>query len=135
VTNRHSKKYGTVKNTAPVSVWQGFKNHERVEINHTMHHFPKIRLKPYKMNGPTFRIPEGMHMPNNLKWSGKLDNLRERVEALERINVLRGHAKGNTRQARAIAFIVENMEALQELVEKSNGHHPATSNGQLPKGD
>lgn len=52
----------------------------------------------------------------------KIERIEQRLADLEQTNVLRGHARGNTKQAKAIAFVVANMEALQELIEKSNGN-------------
>lgn len=60
---------------------------------------------------------------NNLKWSGKLESLAERVEALERLNVLRGLAKPATKQARAINLICDNLAVIQEMIEK-DGTNP-----------
>ena len=58
-----------------------------------------------------------------IKWSGKLESLAERVEALERLNVLRGLAKPATKQARAINLICDNLAVIQEMIEK-DGTNP-----------
>jgi hypothetical protein len=49
----------------------------------------------------------------------RLAALEQRVEALEQINVQRGISKpAQTDQAKAIGFVVANMAALEEMIEK-----------------
>jgi hypothetical protein len=41
----------------------------------------------------------------------KLESLADRVEALEKLTVLRGYGKANTLQAKAIKFVTDNQRA------------------------
>ena len=41
-------------------------------------------------------------MANNQKWSGRLNDLQDRVDALEKVNVLSGYGKAFTLQAEAL---------------------------------
>jgi hypothetical protein len=47
-----------------------------------------------------------------------IDDLRERVDALEKLTVLRGYGKANTAQAKAIKFVMDNQRVLEEMVEQ-----------------
>jgi hypothetical protein len=44
--------------------------------------------------------------------TARLASLEDQVEALERLNLLRGIAKAQTRQAKAIDFIVANQDVI-----------------------
>jgi hypothetical protein len=46
----------------------------------------------------------------------KLEKFDDRLQELERILVGKGFKRGTTAQAKAIAFIVENMEELQAII-------------------
>ena len=49
--------------------------------------------------------------------TARLADLEDRVGALERLNMLRGIAKAQTRQAKAIDFIIANQAAIAEMIE------------------
>jgi hypothetical protein len=46
----------------------------------------------------------------------KLESLADRVEALEKLTVLRGYGKANTLQAKAIKFVTDNQRVLEEII-------------------
>jgi hypothetical protein len=48
----------------------------------------------------------------------KIGQIEDRLREVERVLIGKGHMRA-TKQAKAINFVVENMEALQALVEKS----------------
>jgi hypothetical protein len=51
--------------------------------------------------------------------TARLAALEQRVEALEQVNVQRGVSKPTqTDKAKAIRFVVANMAALEEMIEK-----------------
>jgi hypothetical protein len=52
----------------------------------------------------------------------KLESLTDRVEALEKLTVLRGYGKANTLQAKAIRFVMDNQRVLEEMIQR----HKAT---------
>jgi hypothetical protein len=57
---------------------------------------------------------------NNGKWSGRLDSVEDRIAAIEIILSEKGLVWPQTKQAKAINFVVANMEALKELIEGKN---------------
>jgi hypothetical protein len=50
--------------------------------------------------------------------TARLADREDRVAALERLNVLRGIAKAQTRQAKAIDFLAEHLTLFEEMIEK-----------------
>ena len=46
----------------------------------------------------------------------KLEDLADRVRELERVLIGKSHIRATTRQGRAISFLVENLETLQEII-------------------
>jgi hypothetical protein len=46
----------------------------------------------------------------------KLEDLTDRVQALENLTVLRGYGKANTLQAKAIKFVMDNQRVLEEII-------------------
>jgi hypothetical protein len=57
---------------------------------------------------------------NNGKWSGRLDSVEDRIAAIEIILSEKGLVRPQTKQAKAVNFVVANMEALKELIEGKN---------------
>jgi hypothetical protein len=48
----------------------------------------------------------------------KIERIEERLDALEKVNVLRGFGRATTDQAKAIRFVIKHQAALAELIEK-----------------
>jgi hypothetical protein len=46
----------------------------------------------------------------------KLEDLADRVRELERVLIGKSDIRATTRQGRAISFLVENLETLQEII-------------------
>ena len=66
--------------------------------------------------------------PNDARYSkyrmSKLADHEDRIKALETIIIDQGFNRPRTKHGAAIAFVIENMEALHEIIAK---HNPATS--------
>ena len=60
----------------------------------------------------------------------KIEQIEDRLREVERILIGKGHLRAATKQGAAINFVVEHLETLQELVEKSREQSSATSQGQ-----
>jgi hypothetical protein len=54
----------------------------------------------------------------------------DRLQELERILVGKGFKRGTTAQAKAIAFIIEHQETLQDIIAERKGPEP--SGGLMP---
>jgi hypothetical protein len=54
---------------------------------------------------------------NTGKWSGRLASVEDRIAAIEMILSEKGLMRPQTKQAKAINFIVANQAALEELIE------------------
>jgi hypothetical protein len=48
----------------------------------------------------------------------KLEQIEDRLKEIERILIGKGHLRAATKQGAAIAFIVEHLETLQEMIEE-----------------
>jgi hypothetical protein len=59
----------------------------------------------------------------------KLERIEDRLREIERVLIAKGHIRATTRQGKAIAYLVENLDVLREIVAK---HKSATSQ-QLPR--
>jgi hypothetical protein len=53
--------------------------------------------------------------------------LAARVAELERILVFKGYRRGATAQARAINFVIQNIDVLEQMIAEYRERNPATS--------
>lgn len=50
---------------------------------------------------------------------GRFATIEKRLDDLENINVMRGLGRAWTKQAKAIAFIIEHQEAFEKLIQEN----------------